>query len=173
MHGHALAHARGFRHGRRQLGFGVLKWSGEAIAGQRIAAGLVDLDEIGALLKLPPDHLDQLQRIVGARGVGRHVRGRVEAVGVLVAPQDIHGVSADPQARAGIQAAVDGIAYSRVGRTGALGAHVALGGKAGHQVVARRHERQNGALRNGFFHCLHILGAGMQEEMHVGIDQAG
>ena len=57
--------------------------------------------------------------------------------------------------------------------TGALGAHVALGGEAGHQIVARGQRRHHGALRHRFLDRLQVFGAGMQEQMHVCVDQAG
>ena len=59
-----------------------------------------------------------------------------------------------------------------VRRTGALGSHVALGGEARHQIVPGRQGRQDGPLRLGFLDGLQILGAGMQEKMHMRVDQA-
>ena len=97
----------------------------------------------------------------------------VVANGVFVAAQNIDGIAADAQARPGNQPMVDRVADGGVGRTRAFGAHVAFGGEAGHQIVARGEHREDGALRNGFLHGLQIFRARMQEEMDVRIDQSG
>ena len=65
-------------------------------------------------------------------------------------PRMSDGIAADAQARAGDQALIDRVAYSRIGGACALSSHVALGGKAGHQVGAGRERGDDGALRNGF-----------------------
>ena len=93
-------------------------------------------------------------------------------IGILVAADDVDGIARDPQPRADDETAVDGIANRRVGGAGTLGAHVALGGKARHEVIARRAHREQGALRHRFLHGLQILGARMQEQVHVHIDEA-
>ena len=85
----------------------------------------------------------------------------------------LDGVAADAQARAGNQALIDGVAHGGVGGARALGTHVALGGEAGHQVVARGQRGEDGALRHRFLNGLQIFRAGMQEQVHVRVDQAG
>ncbi len=97
----------------------------------------------------------------------------IVADGVFVAAENVDGVAADAQARTGDEAAIDGVAHGGVGCARAFGAHVALGGEAGHQVVTRGQRGDDGALRDGFLHGLQILGAGMQEQMDVRVDQAG
>ena len=89
-----------------------------------------------------------------------------------MASQNVDGIAADPHAWAGDKAVIDGVAHSGVGCARALGSHVALGGEAGHQIIARGKSRDDGALRDGFLDGLQILGAGMQEKMHMRIDQA-
>ncbi len=59
---HVLAHARGFLDRGGQLGFGVLVGRGEFAVADGVAAGFVDLDEIGALLELLADDGDQFGR---------------------------------------------------------------------------------------------------------------
>ena len=73
----------------------------------------------------------------------------------------------------GNAAFVDGIADRRVGRTRALGPHIALGGESRHQVVARRQRRRDRALRDGLLHGLQIFRAGMEKKMDMGVDQSG
>ena len=73
----------------------------------------------------------------------------------------------------GNQPLIDGIAHGGIGRAGAFRAHVALGGEAGHQVVAGGQHGEDGALRNGFLNGLQVLRAGMQEQVHMRVDQAG
>ena len=58
-------------------------------------------------------------------------------------------------------------------RAGAFGAHVALGGEAGEQIVARGERRADGAFGNRFVERLRVLGARMQEQMHVRVDETG
>ncbi len=73
----------------------------------------------------------------------------------------------------GISAAIDGVADGGVRGAGAFGAHVALGRKSGEEVVARGECGHDGPLRDGFLHGLQIFRAGMEEEMHVRVNQAG
>ena len=73
----------------------------------------------------------------------------------------------------GIWPLIDGVAHGGVGGAGAFGAHVALGGEAGHEIVARGESGDDGALRDGFLDGLQIFGAGMQEEVDVRVDEAG
>ncbi len=58
-----------------------------------------------------------------------------------------------------------------IGGARALGAHVALGGKAGHQVFARGDLSQDRPLRHRLLYGLQVLRAGMQEQMHMRVDQ--
>ena len=48
--GDAIACARGLAHGSDQFVLGVLEWSGKAAVDERVLTGLVDLDEVHALL---------------------------------------------------------------------------------------------------------------------------
>ena len=73
----------------------------------------------------------------------------------------------------GKEAPVDGFAHGRVRRARALRAQIAFGGKASHQVIVRGHKGRDRALRHGLLNGLQILGARMQEEVDVRIDQAG
>ena len=98
---------------------------------------------------------------------------RVVTDGVFVAAEDVDGVAADAQARAGNQALVDGVADGGIGGACAFGAHVALGGEAGHQVVAGGERGEDGALGDGFLDSLQVFRAGVKEKMDVSVDQAG
>ena len=118
-------------------------------------------------------HLNKLVGGVGVVGVRQHVLRGIVAVGVLVAAQNVDGVAADAQPRAWNQPRVDGVANCRVGRARAFGAHVALGGESGHQVSLGRLLGENRAPRHGFDDGLQILRAGMQEQVHVRVDEAG
>ncbi len=73
----------------------------------------------------------------------------------------------------GIRPLIDGVAHGGVGGARAFGAHVALGGEAGHQIGAAASVGEDGALRDGFLHGLQIFRAGMQEQMDMRVDQAG
>ena len=97
----------------------------------------------------------------------------IEVVGIFVSAENVDGVAADAETRAGNQAVIDGVADGRVGGTGALGAHVTLGGEAGHQISLCRQRRQDGALRHRLLHGLQVFRAGVEEEMDVGVDQSG
>ena len=89
-----------------------------------------------------------------------------------MAAQDIDGVAADAQARSRNQPAIDGVAHGGIGGARAFGAHVALGGEAGHQVGLGGQHGQDGPLRHGFLDGLQILRAGMQKQVHMRVDQA-
>ena len=99
--------------------------------------------------------------------------GGVEVDGVLVAAEDVDRVRAGSETRAGEEAGIDGVADGGVGRAGAFGAHVAFGGEAGEEVLLRRIHGNQGSLRDGFFDGLEVFGADVQEEMDVGVDEAG
>ncbi len=116
---------------------------------------------------------DELLGGVGVVGVREHVLRGIVAVGVFVAAEDVDGVAADAQARPGNQALVDGVAHGGVGGACALGAHVALGGEAGHHVGFGGLLGEDGAPRHGLLNGLQIFSAGMQEEMNVRVDEAG
>jgi len=138
-----------------------------------VFAGLVDFGEVGALLVLLAEDGDELAGIVGQVGVGQDVLRGVVFDGVFVAAEDVNGVARDKQAGAGDEAAVDGVADGGVGRASALGAHVALGGEAGHEVVLRSLRCDKSAPGNGFLDGLEVFGTGMKEEVDVGVDEAG
>ena len=94
----------------------------------------------------------------------------IEVDGVLVAAENVDGIAADAQARAGDEALIDGVAHGGIGGAGALRPHVALGGEAGHQIVPRGERGQDSALRDRFLDRLQIFRAGMQEQVHVRVD---
>ena len=152
---------------------GVLVGRVQNAVDHAVGAGLVDLGEVGALLVLLAHDFDDLLGGVGVVGVGEHVLRGVEVDGVFVAAQDVDGVAADAQAGAGDEALIDGVANGGVGRACAFGAHVALGGEAGHQVGFGGLLGEDGAPGNGLLDGLQVFRAGMQEEMDVGVDEAG
>ena len=115
----------------------------------------------------------QFVGVVGVGRVGKHVLLGIVADGVFVAAENVDGIAADAHARAGDEAVIDGVANGGVGGARAFGAHVALGREAGHQIVAGGERSDDGALRHGLLDGLQIFGAGMQEQMDVGVDQAG
>ena len=110
---------------------------------------------------------------VGIVGVGEDVLGGVVAVGVFVAAEDVNGVAADAHAGAGDEALIDGVADGGVGGACAFGAHVALSGIAGEEIIFGGLFGEEHAPGDGFFDGLQIFSAGMKEEMHVGVDEAG
>ncbi len=136
-------------------------------------AGLVDLGEVGAFFALGADGGDDLVGGVGVVGVREDVLGGVEAVGVLVAAEEVDGYAGDAHARAGDHAGVDGVADGGVGGAGAFGAHVALGGEAGDEVGGGGGGGDEGALGDGLVDGLEVFGAGVEEEVDVGVDEAG
>ncbi len=73
----------------------------------------------------------------------------------------------------GMRPRVDGVAHGDVGAAGAFGAHVAFGGEAGHDVGFGGGRGDEGALRDGLLDGLQVLGAGVEEEVHVRVDEAG
>jgi hypothetical protein len=93
--------------------------------------------------------------------------------GVFVAAQNVDGVAADAQARAGNETLVDGIADGCVGRSRALGPHIALGGEACQQIGFGGLGGQQRAPGNRFLYGLQVFGAGVQKEMDVRVDEAG
>ena len=155
--GDALADARGFGDGGGEFGFGVLVRRGEMAVAKRVVAGFVDLDEIGAFFELLANDGDEFGGVVGVGGVRENVLRGIEADGVFVAAENVDGVAADAQARAGNSPLIDGVAHGGVGGAGAFGAHVALGGEAGHQIVARGERGEDGALGDGFLDGLQDL----------------
>ena len=88
-------------------------------------------------------------------------------------PSNVDGVAADAQARAGNQTLIDGVAHGGIGRSGAFRTHVALGGEAGHQVVAAASTARMVRWGTDSFDGLQVFGAGMEKEVDVRVDQAG
>src|ERR1035441_8298573 len=173
MNAHTLAHTRRFLDGGLKLGLGVLVGRGEFAIGQAVAAGLINLDEVRALLELLPYHGDEFAGIVSVGGIGGDVLGGIEVDCVFMASENADGVAADAHARARNQSGVDGIAYGGVRRSRALGSHVALGGEARHQILAGRDFREDRALGYGFDDGLEVLGSRMEEKMDVDVDEPG
>ena len=162
----------GFFDGGAEFGFRVLERRREVAVAKRVRACFVDLDEIGAFFYLLADYGDEFGGVVGVGGVGQDVLLGIVADGVFVPAENVDGVAADAQARAGDLAAIDGVANSGVGGACAFGAHVALGGKPSHQIIASGEKRGNGALRYGLFDGLEIFGARMKEEVDVNVNEA-
>ena len=148
VHGDAGAHAGGLSDSGRQLRGRVLVRGDVLTVDFAVGAGLVDLDKVGALLELQPDGRDELIGVVGVSRVGGDVFGGVEVDRVLVAAEDADRIARDTHARPRDQAVVDSVAHGGISRACAFGAHVALGGKAGHQVGARGEGGQDGAFRD-------------------------
>ena len=168
-----IAGARGFVDRGGELLLGILVRRDELTVDGGVRAGFVNFDEVGAFLELFADDGDEFGDVVGVGGVGQHALLGIEADGVFVAAENIDGVAGDAQARAGDEAVVDGVTDGGVGGAGAFGAHVAFGGETAHQVVASSEGGDDGALRDGFLYGLQIFGAGMEEEVNVGVDEAG
>ena len=162
----------GLFHRRGQLRLGVLVRRVEFAVDHAIRPGFVDFEEIRALLVLFAHGFNDLFGIVGAVGIGEHVLFGVESVGVFVPAQDVDSVGADAHARPGNDAFIDGVAHRGAGRSRAFRAHVALGGKAAHQVGFRGLLGKDGAPRHRLLHRLQVFRAGMQEEVHMGVDHA-
>jgi ethanolamine ammonia-lyase large subunit len=89
-----------------------------------------------------------------------------------MATENTDCVAADAHAGSRDKSVVNRVANRGVGRTRAFRTHVALGSEAGQQVglgVQRGHDHPPGY---GLSHGLQIFVSGMEEEMHVGVDQA-
>ncbi len=138
-----------------------------------VGAGLVDLREVGALLVLLSHHFDNLLGGVGVVGIGEHVLRGIVAIGIFVSAQQVDGVAADAQARPGNKSLVDGVANGGIGGSCAFRAHIALGGEAGHHIVFGSLLGEDRAPGHRLDHGLQVFGAGMQEQMNMGIDHAG
>ena len=119
------------------------------------------------------DNGHQFVGIIRMGRVRQHVLFGVVADGVFMPAENVDRIAADAHARPGNLTLVDGVAHGGVGRSRALGAHVALGSEASHQVIARGKRRNDRALRNRFFNRLQIFGARVQEQMHMRVDEAG
>ena len=172
MNSHSPSEARGFFHRSFKLRFSVLIGSRKFSLVDRVRSRLINLDEVRAFFELLTYDRDQFVGVVGVVGIGQNVLRWVITDGVFVSAENVDGVAAEAQPRAGDPSFIDGVAHGRVGRARAFGAHVAFGGKAGHQVVSRGQRRHDRALRDGFLNGLQIFCAGMKKEMDVGIDQA-
>src|ERR1700679_2394379 len=157
------AGAVGFGDGGGELLFSELIGRGEGAAVEMVAAGFVELGEVGALFALFAHDGDDLVGGVGIVGVGEHVLRGIEADGVFMTAEDVDGVAGDAHAGAGNEASIDGVAHGDVCTPGALGAHVAFGGEAGHYVGLGGCGGQEGALRNGLFYGLEAFVAGVKE----------
>jgi len=163
----------GLGDGGFEFGAGVLVGSGEGAVDEAVGSGLVDLDEVSAFLELLADDGDEFGGVVGVGGVGGDAGGGIEVDGVFVSREDVNGVAADAEARAGDESGVDGVADGGVGGTCALGSHVALGGESGEEIVAGGDGGEDGALGNGFDDGLEVFGSWMEEEMDVSVDESG
>jgi len=90
-----------------------------------------------------------------------------------VASENVNGVAADAKTRTGDESGVDGVTDGGVGGFCAFGAHVALGGESGEEIIAGGDFGEDGALGDGLLDGLEIFGSGMEEEMDVGVDESG
>ncbi len=113
-----------------------------------VRAGLINLGEVRAFLKLLPHHRHQLRGIVRVIGIGQHVLRRIVADGVFVPAQDVDGIPADAQPRTRDQTLIDRVADRCIGRARTFGPHVAFRGEARHQVIPSREHRHDRALRH-------------------------
>lgn len=168
-----LAGAGGFFDSGAEFRLGVLERRGKAAVAKYVWARFVDFHEIGTFFDLLAYGGHELVSIIGVSGVGEDTLGGIEMDGVFVAAKNVDGIAADAHARAGNFAAIDGVADGGVRGAGTFRAHVALGGKSGHQVVASGERGGDGALGDGFFDGLQIFGARMQEKMDMGVDETG
>jgi len=168
-----FAKASGFLNGGGEFGFGELIGSEKTAVAKGVRASFVDLDEVGALLELLTNDGDELIGGVGVGGVGQDVLLWIEAVGIFVAAENVDGIAGDAEAWAGDQAGVDGVANSGIGGAGAFGTHVAFGGEPGEEVFAGGLCGKDSALGDGLFDGLEVFGTRMEEEVDVGVDEAG
>jgi hypothetical protein len=135
MHGHKRLPSARLPPPPRQFGFAVLIRRGRT--GRRASGrpGLVNLDEVRAFLECCSRiTVTSSAALLAYVGVGQHMLRRIVADSVFVPAQNIDGIAADAQPWAGNQPMINGVANRGIGRARALGAHVALGGKSGHQV---------------------------------------
>src|SRR6185437_4012135 len=160
MNRYPLAGAGGFFDGSAKLGFRVLIGGGKVAIAKRVRARFINFYEIRAFLELLAYDGDELGSVIRESGVGKDVLFGVEAVGIFVAAEDVDGIPADTQARAGNFAVIDGVADGRVGGAGSFRAHVALGGETSHQVIAGGEGRDYRALGDGLLDGLQVFGAG-------------
>ena len=119
------------------------------------------------------NHGDQFVAGVGVGGVRQHVLLRVKADSILMTAENVDGIAADAQTGAGDLSLVNGIADGGVSGSRAFRAHVPLGSEAGHQVGFGGQSGGDHALGYRLQHGLKCFVPGMEEEMDVGIDQAG
>ena len=173
MHADEGASAVGLADSGGELRFVVLIGHRESVADEVVRSGLVHLGEVRALLALLAHDGNDLVRGVGVVGVRAHVLLGVVADCVLMSTQNVYGITRHAHARAGNASVVDCVAHGNVGALCAFGAHVALGGEAGHHVGFGGGGGLQRALRHGLLHCLEALVAGVEEEMHMRVDQAG
>src|SRR5437879_3928103 len=88
VNGNSLANAPGFSDGGAEFGFGVLVWSRKLPILERVRAGFVDFDQIGALFDLFANDGDEFGGIIGVSGVRENVLLGVVADGIFVAAED-------------------------------------------------------------------------------------
>ena len=101
---------------------------------EEVAAGFIDLGEVRPILDLLANHRHQFIGGVGVGGVGQDMLLGVVVERIFVAAQDVDGVAADAQARAGDESLVNRVADGGVGWARTFRAHVPFGGKAGQKI---------------------------------------
>src|SRR5438067_5001950 len=136
MHGYMFADSSGFFDRRPQLSFCVLIGRRKRSVAQFVAAGFVHLDEIGPFLELLADDLNDFFRSVRIRSVRQNVLCRVVLDRIFMSAEDVDRISTDAQPRSGDEASINRVAYGGVGRTGAFGAHIALGSETRQEVIS-------------------------------------
>jgi len=173
MHGNASLQAGSLGDGLRQLRLGVFHDAMKLTVLKEVGAGFVDLDEVRPVLDLLANDAHQFIAGIGVGGVGKHVLLGVEVECVFVAAENVDGVPTDAQARSWDKSLVNRVADGGVGRTRAFRTHVTLGSEASQQVGLGSQGGHDHALRYRLSHGLQIFGSGMEEEMHMGVYQAG
>src|SRR5436305_20793 len=146
MYCNTFADARGLVDRRAKLRFAVLIRSGQLTVMDRIRPGLVDFDEVRALLELLANHGDQFIRVVCVSRIRQDVLLRVEADRVLVTAKNVYGVAADPHSWPRNFAAINRVTYGAIGGARTFRPHVALSGEASHQIVTSAKRCHDGAL---------------------------
>ncbi len=171
MDAYARPHSRRLFHRNLKLRLRVLIRSNKLPIDLAVLAGLINLDEVRALLQLLANYIHQLGSVIRIIGIARNMRRRVVLDRVLMPTENADRVPAHPHPRPRNQPRIDRVANRRVRRTSALRPHVAFSGKPGHQIVARRKLGKNRPLRDRLLNRLQVLRARMQKQMHMRIDQ--
>ena len=139
--------------------------------------GHIDLDPVGAVIKLLAGRLARRDRPVNDLCALGHVEFRRVAL-QIVATGTGNGASGDNQTRPGNVAAFDRHLDADVAITGAFGLHVAQRGKALLQCAANRYRGSRRPQCQRIFQDVCIVAPlrrlfSLEEDVSVGINQAG